>query len=572
MAFCHSSLVRRTLALVPASALATVASAQTTHFSYPGPSSTGFGSALASPGDVDGDGLADVAVSSPFEAAGGVNNAGRVRLLSGADGAVLWTANGTSFRAYTGLAMDDIADLDGDGVRDLVVGNPLFNSQAPAFRGEVLVLSGASGAQIHRIVGQNSDENLGFDVAEIGDLNGDGVSDFIAGQPTDSTVAPSQGRATVFSGATGAVLQIFDGFGAGSRFGTSVDGADDFDGDGTPDVLIGAPFEDSQFGSPGNGSVRVLSGATGAVLFTRFGQYANVNLGTSVANAGDLDGDGIADLAAGAPRFIPAARGRVYAYSGATGQDLYTQRGANSGDRFGETVAAAGDVDGDGMGDLLVAGVRDSGPITDIGRVTVLSGSSGTELLEVRSGGFDSTSPFALAAADVNGDGFADVLSGRPQNDRVVSFGRDAATNDLACLGRPNSTGERGALMATSPSGFSAAANDVTFDVTGLPLQSAGYFVVSRTPEFTPFAGGSSGTLCVGGAVGRFAGSILSSGAIGAVTFSPDVTAIPIPGSSGGAVAAMPGDTFTFQHWYRDVAGGGGATSNFSDAFTVEFQ
>ena len=92
---------------------------------------------------------------------------------------------------------------------------------------------------------------------------------------------------------------------------------------------------------------------------------------------------------------------------------------------------------------------------------------------------------------------------------------------------------------------------------------------MSTTARATFFPGGSSGSLCLGGAIGRYAGSFLTTRATGTVSMAVDLTALPSP---NGSVAALPEDTWVFQFWHRDVTLSGGTTSNFSRGLEVTFQ
>lgn len=147
----------------------------------------------------------------------------------------------------------------------------------------------------------------------------------------------------------------------------------------------------------------------------------------------------------------------------------------------------------------------------------------------------------------------------------------DPTLGELVCIGVDNSTGSNGELCATGSD--VAADNDVTLAVTSLPTNALGYFVVSQDTIFLPNPGGSTGNLCIGSvAIGRYATNVLDSGATGEVSFSPDLTVIPIAGGGGtGTIPAMPGDTFCFQLWHRDNDGMGMPTSNFSDAICITF-
>lgn len=154
--------------------------------------------------------------------------------------------------------------------------------------------------------------------------------------------------------------------------------------------------------------------------------------------------------------------------------------------------------------------------------------------------------------------------------DLVTSVGADKL-GEVICVGEDNSTGSGAVLCATGDP--AAAANDLTLDVSGLPMNSTGYFVVSQETNLVMNPGGSDGNLCIASfAFGRYASDVLDSGAAGAVSFSPDLTMIPI--ASGGMQsfsAAMTGDTYNFQYWFRDSIMGT-ATSNFSSASSITFE
>ncbi len=157
-----------------------------------------------------------------------------------------------------------------------------------------------------------------------------------------------------------------------------------------------------------------------------------------------------------------------------------------------------------------------------------------------------------LEAVDRNGDGIPDACQ---------------SAGSSFCTASPNSTGLPSSIAALGTN--SLAASDVTLWVSDLPSNVLGYFIVSQGTLEIPSAGGAQGTLCIASAsLGRYAGNVLSSGALGRVTLVIDALALPTP---LGNVAALSGETWNFQLWHRDAVGGV-ATSNFSDAVAVTFQ
>jgi hypothetical protein len=134
-----------------------------------------------------------------------------------------------------------------------------------------------------------------------------------------------------------------------------------------------------------------------------------------------------------------------------------------------------------------------------------------------------------------------------------------------ACIGVPNSTGLPAAICAWGETGF-APLPDINLYIGDLPASSFGYFIASRTFDFTPTPGNTVGNLCLG-TPGRYSFDILNSGA-GFVAYNADPSLVPLPG--GAFTAIVSGDRWYWQYWYRDSIGGV-ATSNFSGALYIDF-
>ena len=375
-----------------------------------------FGWSVSDAGDVNGDGFDDLIVGALGDNQGNGPAIGSARVLSGATGVTLYTFNGDSLGDQFGYSVGGAGDVNNDGFADLVVGAP-FDDNNGTNSGSARVLSGASGAILYTFNGDGFDE-FGRSVSSAGDVNKDGFDDLIVGAPLDDNNGSSSGSARVFSGATGAILYTFNGDAADDRFGFSVSGAGDVNNDGFADVIIGAIGDDDNGSS--SGSARVFSGATGAILHAFNGGSAGDSFGASVSGAGDVNNDGFDDLVAGAygDDYNGSPTGSASVISGATGATLYTFYGESGGDVFGYSVSGAGDVNNDGFADVIVGASQDDNNGTNSGSARVFSGATGATLYTFNGDATDDRFGYSVSGAgDVNNDGFADFIVGAYRND-----------------------------------------------------------------------------------------------------------------------------------------------------------
>lgn len=265
-----------------------------------GVTGSSYGWSVDGAGDFNDDGYDDFIIGAPGanQATGSYPN-GRFEVRSGQNGALLLGVDGTSQQVLGG-SVSGAGDVNADGFDDVLVGTG-DGALASSVPGRARVYSGSSGAILHQIVDSSPVANHHYRVKGAGDLDQDGRDDFLVGIPQFNA---SAGRVQAHSGLTGGILFTLNGAAAGEGMGFALSGAGDIDGDTVPDIVVG-----SYMGLAGR--VRVCSGAGGALLreITDLGS----DQGYSVAGGGDVDGDGIPEVATGNPLIVSTGRARVYA-------------------------------------------------------------------------------------------------------------------------------------------------------------------------------------------------------------------------------------------------------------------
>jgi VCBS repeat protein/FG-GAP repeat protein len=364
-----------------------------------------FGWAVSELRDVNGDGVTDVVVG---EVDGGPKQRGRVWVYSGRTGRLLFRRRGRAGE-QNGYAIADAGDVNGDGVDDVVSGAPGQGTDI----GHAYVYSGATGRTIARLRGHRHGDAFGAAVSSAGDVNGDGVSDVLVGAPGTAATA---GRAYVISGRTFRVIRVLSAGRRGDLFGDGVAHTADVNGDGVPDLIVGASGT-----RPGHGVVYVYSGRTGKLLYRIHGERGNAAFGQFfVAGVGDVNGDGVPDIYVGdyASSNAGQAGGFAAVYSGADGALLHAWRGA-AGEGLGPG-RSAGDVNGDGVPDIVVGSYTSSDGAPGAGKVQIFSGATGKRVRTITSTtagenlGFD-----AVGIGDTNGNGTPDLLVSAASLDTV---------------------------------------------------------------------------------------------------------------------------------------------------------
>ena len=475
--------------------------------------SDSFGTSIANIGDLNNDGINDIAVGAPHTQTD-IHYSGAIHILfMNNDGTVSDTIeinpntpngpvlnNSDSF----GTSIANIGDLNNDGINDIAVGAPSDDTAGPD-RGAIHILFMNNDGTVSDTIEINSNttngpvlnnsDSFGTSIANIGDLNNDGINDIAVGAPSDDTAGPDRGAIHILfmnnDGTVSDTIEINSNTTNGpvlnnsDSFGTSIANIGDLNGNGIDDIAVGTPFTHTDILFTGAIHIMLMNddGTVSDTIEindnTPNGPVLNNSdfFGTSIANIGDLNNDGINDIAVGAAGSNYHPDGAIHVMfmyyseiSPALTFNDNTPNGPNlkNNDHFGTSTADIGDLNGDGISDIVVGAPGDSAGGDKRGAIHVMFMNRDRTIsstIEINSNTLNgpilkNNDHFGTSTADIgdlNGDGISDIAVGAPGDN---AGGPDRGTIHVMVMNRDGTISSTIEINSNTPNGPNLKNND----------------------------------------------------------------------------------------------------------------
>lgn len=318
---------------------------------------------MATLGDQNGDGISEFVIAAPGFDPGGREYAGRIYIVNGAALNQYITVDGENAGDNFGDGLEVIPDINGDGLNDIAVSADMGDDGILPDCGILYLLDGKTGEELRRIYGIEANSRFGCEITHIGDLNSDGIEELLVGSKgaevdLGNGLETDVGRAFVLDGDTGIPIHVVSGESVLGYFGSAVSAAGDVDDDGVPDFIVTAQEHTEPSVGAECGAVFIYSGATGFLLRKHVGENPEDKFGKSVWGNVDVNNDGRLDVIVGAHLKDKAANdypGGIYVFSN-NGDMILSYTGKGYRERLGAEIEVRGDRDGDGYPEFLVCG------------------------------------------------------------------------------------------------------------------------------------------------------------------------------------------------------------------------